>query len=89
MTHPGVRAAAVVGLPHERWGELVAAFIVVGEGPRPEPSHLVEHVKARKGDVYAPKVIEFVEVLPVTAVGKIDKKAIRQAYWKGHSRSVS
>ena len=46
------------------------------------------HVRDRKGALLAPKRIEFVDALPLTALGKIDKKAIRAGYWAGRERGV-
>lgn len=88
VAHPAVSAAAVIGVPHARWGEAVAAFVVPKSGQAPVVEDLVAFVKERKGDVYAPKQIQFVDALPVTAVGKIDKKAMRQVFWTDADRLV-
>jgi len=45
-------------------------------------------VKDRKGSTHAPKQVEFVDSLPLTAVGKVDKKILRAKYWSGQSRQV-
>ena len=45
-------------------------------------------VKDRKGGTHAPKQVEFVDSLPLTAVGKVDKKVLRAKYWAGQSRQV-
>jgi len=86
--HPDVAMAAVIGVPHDKWGEAVAALIVAKPGTRPEPEALMQHVKDRKGSTHAPKQVEFVDSLPLTAVGKVDKKALRAKYWAGRSRQV-
>jgi fatty-acyl-CoA synthase len=49
---------------------------------------LMQHVKDRKGSTHAPKQVEFVDSLPLTAVGKVDKKILRAKYWAGQSRQV-
>jgi len=54
-----------------------------------DPAELIELVKERKGPVYAPKTVEFLENLPLTPVGKADKKALRARYWEGRDRGVS
>ena len=46
-------------------------------------------VKAAKGSVWAPKSVEFVSKLPLNPAGKVDKKTLRAAYWKGLNRSIS
>ncbi len=87
-SHPDVAMAAVIGVPHEKWGEAVAALIVTKAGARPTPEALMQLVKDRKGGTHAPKQVEFVDSLPLTAVGKVDKKVLRAKYWTGQSRQV-
>jgi fatty-acyl-CoA synthase len=87
-SHPDVAMAAVIGVPHEKWGEAVAALIVAKPGTRPAAEALMQHVKDRKGSTHAPKQVEFVDSLPLTAVGKVDKKVLRAKYWEGRARQV-
>jgi fatty-acyl-CoA synthase len=87
-THPDVAMVAVVGIPHPKWGEAVAAIVVPREGARPNPQALMDLVKTRKGSAHAPKHVEFVDSLPVTSLGKVDKKALRAKFWAGQSRMV-
>jgi fatty-acyl-CoA synthase len=86
--HPDVAMAAVIGVPHEKWGEAVTALVVVKPGAQREPEALMQLVKERKGSPHAPKQVEFVDSLPLTAVGKVDKKVLRAKYWAGQSRQV-
>ena len=74
---PGVRASAVVGLNDPKWGEVVVAAVVPASAPRPDAAALIAHVRDLKGPIMAPKKVVFVESLPVTPIGKIDKKALR------------
>ncbi len=80
--------AAVIGVPDEKWGEAVKALIVPKPGKQPDPAALTQMVKAQKGSNQAPKSIDFVDTIPVTPIGKPDKKAIRATYWKDSGRMV-
>jgi fatty-acyl-CoA synthase len=87
-SHPDVAMVAVIGVPHEKWGEAVTALVVAKQGTRPTPEALMQLVKDRKGSTHAPKQVEFVDALPLTAVGKVDKKVLRDKYWAGQTRMV-
>lgn len=75
--HPHVASSAVIGIPHEKWGEQVTAVVVPRQGTEYSEEELISYVTQHKGVVYAPKKVVFVDELPLTAVGKIDKKALR------------
>lgn len=87
-THPDVSSVAVIGLPDDRWGETVFAVVVPRPGATIDPEELMALVKEHKGSVQAPKSVEFVDELPLTPVGKPDKKALRQRFWTGQERRV-
>ena len=88
-SHPDVAMAAVIGVPDAKWGEAVTALVVAKPGARPSAEVLTQLVKDRKGGTHAPKKIEIVDALPLTAVGKVDKKVLRAKYWAGQARQVS
>ena len=86
--HPAVVACAVVARPDPKWGEAVKACVVLRAGLTVDTEELVDKVKAAKGSVHAPKSIDFVESLPLTPLGKLDKKALRARYWETSARAV-
>ena len=77
MTHPAVAVAAVVGLPDERLGEEVRAFIVRKPGSTTTESELIAWARERLAAYKYPRVIEFRESLPMTATGKVLKRDLR------------
>jgi long-chain acyl-CoA synthetase len=86
LDHPAVAELAVVGLPHDRWGEAVTAFVVPAAGADADPEDVREYARDRLAGFEAPKAVEFVDELPKTATGKIQKYQLaqdRRAYWQG------
>lgn len=88
MAIPGIFECAVVGVPHETWGEAVKAFVVLHEGQKVTEEEIVAHCKAKLGSVKAPKSVEFCPEIPKTPAGKIDRKKLRAPYWEGVDRMV-
>lgn len=85
--HPGVRAVAVVGIPHPDWGESVHACVVRADGELTGDA-LLAWSRDKLAAYARPKSVEFVDRLPETPFGKIDKKQLRAGYWQGHDRGI-
>ena len=82
LAHPGVAGAAVLGLPHPRWSEAVCAFVVKKPGADLDEAALLAHCRARLGGFEVPKLVRFIEALPATATGKVQKHVLRQQFAK-------
>jgi acyl-CoA synthetase (AMP-forming)/AMP-acid ligase II len=78
--HFDVMQAAVIGLPDERWSEVVTAVVVLRPGKTIDESELIEHCRARMASYKKPQRMFFVEELPTLATGKVDKVTLRRMY---------
>ena len=75
--HPAVHLCAVVGVPDDRWGEVGHAFVVLKPGASASPEGLIAHCRERLAAYKAPRVVQFVESLPISGAGKILKRELR------------
>ncbi len=78
LRHPAVQEAAIVGLPHEKWGEAPYAFVVLREGAGATEAELITFTRDRLAHFKAPHGVTFVTELPKTATGKIQKFVLRE-----------
>jgi len=87
-THPAVHEVAVVGVPHEKWGESVRAIVVLRPGAQATEAEIVEHCRRRLASYKKPAAVDFLPELPKNAYGKILKRELRERYWAGRGRRV-
>ncbi|GAA5234491.1 AMP-binding protein [Verticiella sediminum] len=87
--HPAVADACVFAVPDEKWGEAVAAHVVLKPGIAPEAAELDSFCAQHLGGFKRPRLVEFVEALPKNANGKVARKTIQDHYWQGHARRVN
>lgn len=85
--HPSVRSVAVIGIPHDDWGEAVHAVIVPVSRDFSRDD-LIEWARGRLANYARPKSVDLAENLPETAFGKIDKQALRAPYWRDRDRGI-
>jgi acyl-CoA synthetase (AMP-forming)/AMP-acid ligase II len=88
-THDAVVEAAVVGIPDDRWGEAVHAFVVLAPGSRATPRELMLHARSRLADYKIPTGYAFLDALPRNASGKILRRELREPFWQGRTRHVN
>ncbi|MEY2957789.1 MAG: hypothetical protein RLZZ01_357, partial [Actinomycetota bacterium] len=88
MRHPAVADVAVIGVPHDRWGETVKA-VVVRTDPALDENDLITFAKEHLASYKCPTSVDWVEALPRNPSGKVLKTELRAPYWEGTARRVN
>lgn len=86
--HPAVAQAAVIGIPHETWGEAIHAVVVLAADGQATEEEVQAFAAERLADYKKPRSVEFRSELPISGTGKILKKELRAPYWEGRERQV-
>ncbi len=87
--HPAVLEAACIAIPDERWGEAPAALVVLKPGMSATEAEIIEFCRERMAHFKCPKAVSFIDALPRTATGKIQKNLLRDKYWQGRGKRVN
>jgi fatty-acyl-CoA synthase len=87
--HKAVLECAVIGVPHEKWGETPKALVVLRSGNTPTEQELIDFCRSRLAHFKCPTSVEFIDALPRTATGKLQKFRLREQYWQAGDRRVN
>ena len=86
--HPTVENVAVIGIPDDKWGESVLAFVIRSDGTETSEAELIEYCRTRIASYKKPSGVQFLDELPYLASGKVDKVRLREPYWAGRARRI-
>jgi fatty-acyl-CoA synthase len=89
VTHPAVLEVAVVSVPDDYWGERPKAFVVLKSGEAVTEDDLIGHVRQLIAKFKAPDHVEFLDALPKTSTGKIQKYVLRDKEWAGRTSRIN
>ncbi|MCU1483819.1 MAG: AMP-dependent synthetase and ligase [Actinomycetia bacterium] len=89
FSHPAVAEVAVIGVPHEKWGETVKALVVLAPGGSADEAELISWCRDRLAHYKCPTSVEVRDELARTATGKLQKFKLRAPYWEGRDRQVN
>ena len=88
IDHPDIEEPAVIGVPDEKWGELVKAVLSLEEGATATEQDIIDWCRGKMAGYRIPRSVDFVTDFPRTAAGKIQKKVLRGQYWKEAGRKI-
>ncbi len=89
MAHPAVADVAVIGVPHEKWGETPKAMVVKAAGAEVTEQELIDFCRERLARYKCPTSVDFIDAIPRNPSGKVLKKDLRAPFWEGRDRFVS
>jgi len=86
--YPAVAEVAVIGVPHETWGETPKAIVCLKADCEATEEEIIDFCRERLAHYKCPTSIDFVDSIPHTATGKVKKNVLREPYWKGHVKRI-
>ena len=89
FSHPQIDEVAVIGIPDEKWGEMVLALVVLAPGTTLSADEVIAYTRTKLAGYKCPKQVEFRTSLARTATGKLQKFKLREAYWQGYAKKVN
>jgi long-chain acyl-CoA synthetase len=91
IKHPAVEDACTIGVPNEEWGEEVKSVVTLNPGHQPSEAlakDIIAFARDRLAGFKVPRSVEFVDELPRSPAGKIQRKKVREPYWAGRARQI-
>ena len=89
FSHPTIAEVAVIGVPHEKWGETVKALVVLAEDQSATEQELIEYCREKMAHYKCPTSVEIRGELARTATGKLQKFKLRSPYWDGMDKQIN
>jgi malonyl-CoA/methylmalonyl-CoA synthetase len=86
--HPHVREVVVVGIPDDKWGEAVAAFVALRQNESAEEADIIAFARSKLAGYKVPKSVHFINDVPKSPVGKLLRRAVRDPFWVGRERRI-
>ncbi len=89
MAHAGIADVAVIGVPHDKWGETAKAIVVKAPGSDVSEQDVIDYAREHLARFKCPTSVDWIDALPRNPSGKILKKDLRAPYWEGRTRNVN